>query len=109
VNILLPVKVFNYCPKCGSKLLKSTEFKTNFCHSCGHKLLLTGRDIQQNVQCAVCHEFIWHRSAYIINCSFCGSEYHNICVHDWLAKYNSCPMCQNVFLNPNLIVSRSKI
>ena len=102
----MPERVFNYCPKCGSKLLKSNNFKTNYCHSCGYKLNLTGRNSQQNVQCTICHEFIWHKSSRIIKCTFCGSEYHYNCVADWLARYNSCPMCQNVFLNPNLILPK---
>ncbi|MBY8988880.1 MAG: hypothetical protein KGD61_10535 [Candidatus Lokiarchaeota archaeon] len=101
----MPERVFNYCPNCGSKLLKSNKFKTNFCRFCGYKLKKTERNLQENVQCTICHEFISQRSTRIIKCSFCGSNYHNSCVHDWLARYNACPMCQNVFLNPNLVLS----
>ena len=36
----------------------------------------------------------------IITCPFCGSTYHYLCVAFWLSKYNSCPLCQNHFLEP---------
>lgn len=62
----------------------------------------------KSVQCTVCHELILPRTTEIIKCSYCGSQYHYSCVYDWLARHNSCPMCQNVFLNPNLVISRKK-
>ncbi|MHA1460187.1 MAG: RING finger domain-containing protein [Promethearchaeota archaeon] len=104
----MPERVFNYCPNCGSKILKSVKFNTNFCCYCGHRLKRKDRKTQENIQCTICHEFIWHRSTQIIRCSFCGSKYHYSCVYDWLARYNACPMCQNVFVNPNLILSRNR-
>ncbi|TFG16366.1 MAG: hypothetical protein EU531_06695 [Promethearchaeota archaeon] len=55
-----------------------------------------------NVQCTVCHKNIDFSKNQVITCPFCGSTYHYLCVADWLSKYNSCPMCQNQFLDPNL-------
>ncbi len=55
-----------------------------------------------NVQCTVCHKFINFVKDKLITCPFCNSTYHYLCVADWLSKHNSCPMCQNTFLDPNL-------
>jgi len=55
-----------------------------------------------NVQCTVCHKNINFVKDRLITCPFCGSTYHYLCVADWLSKHNSCPMCQNTFLDPNL-------
>jgi len=55
-----------------------------------------------NVQCTVCHKFINYVQDKLITCPFCASTYHYLCVADWLSKHNSCPMCQNTFLDPNL-------
>jgi len=55
-----------------------------------------------NVQCTVCHHNINFAKDKVITCPFCGSTYHYLCVAAWLSKYNSCPMCQNQFLDPNL-------
>jgi len=55
-----------------------------------------------NVQCTVCHNFINFAKDKVITCPFCGSTYHYLCVAHWLERYNSCPMCQNQFLDPNL-------
>jgi tRNA isopentenyl-2-thiomethyl-A-37 hydroxylase MiaE len=55
-----------------------------------------------NVQCTVCHKNINFVRDKLITCPFCGSTYHYLCVADWLSKHNSCPMCQNTFLDPNL-------
>jgi hypothetical protein len=57
---------------------------------------------ESNVQCTVCHKNIDFTKNQVITCPFCGSTYHYLCVADWLSKYNSCPMCQNQFLDPNL-------
>ncbi|KKN18028.1 hypothetical protein LCGC14_0959850 [marine sediment metagenome] len=54
-----------------------------------------------DVQCTVCHKYINFAKAKIITCPFCGSTYHYLCVAFWLSKYNSCPMCQNHFLEPH--------
>ena len=55
-----------------------------------------------NVQCTVCHKYINFVQDKLITCPFCNSTYHYLCVADWLSKHNSCPMCQNTFLDPNL-------
>ncbi len=99
---------FNYCPNCGKRIQKSNSKKVNFCCYCGHKLKIKDRTSQKNIQCTICHEFMGYRSTRIIKCSFCGSKYHDSCVYDWLARHNACPMCQNVFLNPNLVLSRNR-
>jgi chromosome segregation ATPase len=54
-----------------------------------------------DVQCTVCHKFINFANDRVITCPFCGSTYHYLCVAFWLSKYNSCPMCQNHFLEPH--------
>ncbi|MCJ7648760.1 MAG: hypothetical protein MUP85_09130 [Candidatus Lokiarchaeota archaeon] len=53
-----------------------------------------------DVQCTVCHQFINFAKDKLITCPFCGSTYHYLCVAAWLSKYNSCPMCQNHFIEP---------
>jgi len=58
-----------------------------------------------NIQCTVCHKNINFVKDKLITCPFCGSTYHYLCVADWLSKHNSCPMCQNNFLDPNLFES----
>ena len=55
-----------------------------------------------NVQCTVCHKYINFVEDRLITCVFCNSTYHYLCVADWLSKHNSCPMCQNTFLDPNI-------
>ncbi len=57
--------------------------------------------VDSTVKCTVCHEFIKFGKENIIKCPFCESTYHYLCVAFWLSKYNSCPTCQNVFLDPN--------
>jgi len=54
------------------------------------------------VQCTICHKNINFVKDKLITCPFCGSTYHYLCVAAWLDRYNSCPMCQNQFLDPNL-------
>ncbi|TFF85660.1 MAG: hypothetical protein EU518_00780 [Promethearchaeota archaeon] len=54
-----------------------------------------------NVECSVCRKKINFAKDKIIKCPYCGAVYHYLCVAFWLSKYNSCPSCQNVFLDPN--------
>ena len=54
-----------------------------------------------DVQCTVCHKYINFAKDKVITCPFCASTYHYLCVAFWLSKYNSCPMCQNHFLEPH--------
>lgn len=56
---------------------------------------------KSDVQCTVCHNYIDFVKDKVITCPFCGSIYHYLCVAFWLSKYNSCPMCQNNFLEPH--------
>ncbi len=56
---------------------------------------------RSEVQCTVCHKFINFAKDKVITCPFCASTYHYLCVAFWLSKYNSCPMCQNHFLEPH--------
>jgi len=55
-----------------------------------------------NVTCTVCHKNINFVKDKLITCPFCNSTYHYLCVAEWLSKHNSCPMCQNTFLDPNI-------
>lgn len=54
----------------------------------------------ETVQCGVCHEHIDLTTDKIIKCPFCGAVYHYLCIAFWLQEYNSCPSCQNVFMDP---------
>ena len=55
-----------------------------------------------HVNCTICHKNIkLAEESNLIKCPFCESTYHYLCVAFWLSKYNSCPTCQNVFLDPN--------
>ncbi len=56
---------------------------------------------KSDVQCTVCHNYINFAKDKVITCPFCASTYHYLCVAFWLSKYNSCPMCQNHFLEPH--------
>jgi hypothetical protein len=56
---------------------------------------------ESDVQCTVCHKQLNFARDKVITCPFCGSTYHYLCVAFWLSKYNSCPMCQNHFLEPH--------
>ncbi len=53
------------------------------------------------IQCTICHDNINFVKDNIITCPFCSSTYHYLCVASWLSNHNSCPHCQNSFLNPN--------
>ncbi|MFX0186661.1 MAG: hypothetical protein ACFE8A_02875 [Candidatus Hodarchaeota archaeon] len=53
------------------------------------------------IKCGVCHKKFDFAKEQIIKCPFCEAIYHYLCVAFWLSKYNSCPACQNQFLDPN--------
>jgi hypothetical protein len=53
------------------------------------------------IKCGVCHNKFDFAKEQIIKCPFCEAVYHYLCVAFWLSKYNSCPACQNQFLDPN--------
>ncbi|MBD3198260.1 MAG: hypothetical protein GF317_24640 [Candidatus Lokiarchaeota archaeon] len=52
------------------------------------------------IQCGICRKQINLADDKIIKCAFCGAVFHYLCVAFWLSEYNSCPSCQNVFLEP---------
>ncbi|MHA1842880.1 MAG: hypothetical protein ACTSWE_01260 [Promethearchaeota archaeon] len=56
--------------------------------------------LKTGVKCGVCRKEINFARDKIIKCPFCGAVYHYLCVAFWLSKYNSCPSCQNKFLDP---------
>ncbi|MFX1327688.1 MAG: RING finger domain-containing protein [Promethearchaeota archaeon] len=100
-------KVYNFCPYCGKRLPHHNKNSRNFCCYCGVKLKKENTELIRKVQCTICHKIVDSNRHQVINCSFCGSMYHTSCVSTWLAKYNACPMCQNVFLFPNKILPLS--
>jgi len=53
------------------------------------------------IKCGVCHKNFNFAKDQIIKCPFCEAVYHYLCVAFWLTKYNSCPSCQNSFVDPN--------
>ena len=59
-------------------------------------------EFDELMYCTICHKDISLKRSTIIKCSYCDSQYHSTCITSWLLKYNSCPMCLNVFLIPNL-------
>ncbi|MBD3342871.1 MAG: hypothetical protein GF353_27480 [Candidatus Lokiarchaeota archaeon] len=56
---------------------------------------------RDNIQCSICRKKINLGKDKIVKCPFCDAVYHYLCVAFWLSKYNSCPSCQNKFLDPN--------
>ena len=92
----------NYCPYCGKKLEIFRGKEPNFCGRCGKRLKKLTKNNEKSIQCTICHKYLWLERDNHIKCSFCGSIYHSSCVSPWLMQYNSCPMCQNVFVNPTL-------
>ena len=91
---------YNYCPYCGIKILRSKGCQVNYCRNCGKKLNKGEVNIVSRVQCPICRQYVWQGRLDTIECSFCGSKYHSKCVTNWLTRYNSCPLCQNVYLKP---------
>ena len=58
----------------------------------------------ENKKCIVCHKETEPENNEIIKCPFCESLSHPDCITAWLLTYNACPMCQNKFLFPNLML-----
>ena len=58
-------------------------------------------------QCIVCYKIADERSDNVIRCFYCGSLSHSECVSEWLVKYNACPLCQNRFVVPKIILITS--
>ena len=91
---------YNYCPHCGIKILRNQGYQINYCRNCGKKLNMGEFTKVNRVQCPICRQYVWQGRSDTIECSFCGSKYHSKCVTNWLTRYNSCPLCQNVYLKP---------
>lgn len=94
---------YNYCIYCGNKLPDYNKNQANYCCYCGKQIRIEEiKPSNKGIQCTICHNYI-HNKNRVITCSFCGSKYHEYCVSAWMIKYNACPLCQNVFLNPTII------
>ncbi len=89
----------NYCPYCGVRLRSLVDSEPNFCPMCGVRLIKRIKYGLNRIQCAICHEYVEINAKKII-CSFCGSTFHVSCVHRWILQYNSCPLCQNIYIIP---------
>lgn len=66
-----------------------------------HRIKLREGILTSDVVCSVCHKHIKLGKEQMIKCPFCEAIFHYLCVAFWLSKYNSCPSCQNQFLDPN--------
>ena len=104
----MPERFYNYCPYCGKKLVRLSKGMPNFCTFCGKKLKQDEKKRIKKVQCTICHSIVDPNIHKTIKCPYCGSIYHSVCVSNWLQKYNACPMCLNVFLFPNKVLSLGK-
>ena len=74
---------------------------TNLEETISNKVKIREGITSDKIICSICRKnFDWAKDQ-IIKCPFCDAVYHYLCVADWLAKHNSCPSCQNAFLDPN--------
>ncbi|MFW9896881.1 MAG: RING finger domain-containing protein [Candidatus Thorarchaeota archaeon] len=105
---LLNTSKNNYCPFCGKKLSNLTRLQLNFCCFCGARLKKSENSLKSGKLCTICHESIDIKKPNIVECSFCESKYHSRCIKSWLLKYNSCPLCLNVFLMPIQIINEKR-
>lgn len=90
-----------YCPYCGKRFEKHN---INFCTYCGKNLKMFNKAPIKKVSCTICHETLDLREKEKIKCAYCGSQFHRKCITSWLLKYNSCPLCLNVFLMPKQLL-----
>ncbi len=67
----------------------------------GEKIKIQEGISSTRVQCAICHKNIDLKKDRFIKCPYCGTYFHYLCIYFWLSEYNSCPACQNEFLDPN--------
>jgi conjugal transfer/entry exclusion protein len=74
---------------------------TNLEETLANKVKIREGISSDKIRCGVCHKHINFAKEQIIKCPFCDAVYHYLCVAFWLSKYNSCPSCQNTFLDPN--------
>ena len=89
----------NYCPYCGTHLKSLINLKPNYCPHCGEKLQERIKHGLNKIKCAICHEYVEIHAKKIV-CSYCGSTFHESCVHKWILKFNACPLCQNIYIIP---------
>lgn len=94
-----------YCPYCGKRCEMQ---KINFCTYCGKNLKRFNSSSIKKVSCTICHEPVYLREKENIKCSYCGSQFHRTCITSWLLKYNSCPLCLNVFLIPKQVSIKNR-
>jgi len=80
--------------------LYQTEL-TNLENNLKDKVKIREGITSDKIRCGVCHKNFNFAKDQIIKCPFCEAVYHYLCVAFWLTKYNSCPACQNQFLDPN--------
>ncbi len=73
----------------------------NFEKTLAEKVKIREGISSDKIKCGVCHKKFNFAKDQIIKCPFCEAVYHYLCVAFWLSKYNSCPACQNTFLDPN--------
>ncbi len=74
---------------------------TNLEETIANKVKIREGITSDKIICSICRKnFDWAKDQ-IIKCPFCDAVYHYLCVADWLSKHNSCPSCQNAFLDPN--------
>ncbi|MFX0082872.1 MAG: RING finger domain-containing protein [Candidatus Hodarchaeota archaeon] len=99
----MDIQKFNYCPYCGKKIQDLNVSQLNYCCFCGNKLKKSNKSQKIRTKCTICHENISLKRNNTIKCPYCDSQYHSTCITAWLLKYNSCPMCLNVFLMPDLV------
>lgn len=73
---------------------------TNFEITLADRVKIREGITSDKIRCGVCHKHFDFAKEQIIKCPFCEAVYHYLCVAFWLTKYNSCPACQNTFLDP---------
>ena len=73
---------------------------TNFEITLADRVKIREGITSDKIKCGVCHKHFDFAKEQIIKCPFCEAVYHYLCVAFWLTKYNSCPACQNTFLDP---------
>ncbi len=73
----------------------------NFERTLSEKVKVREGISSDKIKCGVCHKGFDFAKDQLIKCPFCEALYHYLCVAFWLSKYNSCPACQNTFLDPN--------
>lgn len=98
-------QIHNQMQYIDKKLKDIEEMKSEYIQTkISYKALLEKRlekkgDIKSKI-CVICHKKVDMVSEEYIKCEFCGRLSHYLCSAWWLEKYNSCPVCGNVYLQP---------